>query len=350
MFCLLGIENGDYSFVFASPESVLKPHWRGVFLGEVWQKRVSFLVFDEAHCLTKWGEDFRPEYREMAQLRSFFKVPVLAVTATCTSKVRDDILSVLQLNPEDTTIVSKSPNRENIMIYCKQRRTTDIEIEFDWLIHHIKFHGKKCKKIIIYCRSLDRVSELFITLKETLGIDAYAEKIKDPDHLLIEMFHKCTHDTSKTRILQSLVKEDSNIRCVIATVALGMGIDVRDIDVVIHYGCPQSAISYWQEAGRCARDGRKGLSLVVFDNFTASLKTTDKTMANIVRNSDKMCIRQAIMDVFTVKEREIFENKPCTGCEDFFCACSSCRCCSLCSMPCVCSKKHDSLVTSFLSL
>ena len=107
---------------------------------------MSLLIFDEAHCLTEWGEDFRPDFKEMAQLRSFFKVPVLAVTATCTTKVKDDIFSILQLNPDDSEIVSKSPDRKNIFVLCEKRSTTDLEIVFDWLIQHLKIKGRKSKK------------------------------------------------------------------------------------------------------------------------------------------------------------------------------------------------------------
>jgi len=81
------------------------------------------------------------------------------------------------------------------------------------------------------------------------------------------MYHKCTHDTSKKRILTDFYKDSGTIRCVVATVAMGMGVDIPDIDMVVHIGCPKSVISYWQEAGRCARDGRQGFSLVMYYLF-----------------------------------------------------------------------------------
>ena len=219
---------------------------------------------------------------------------------------------------------------------CEKRSTTDLEIVFDWLIQHLKIKGRKSKKIIIYCRSIDTVSELFLSLKCSLGRHSYSESKTDADHLLIEMFHNCTHESSKSRILKSFSKKDSTIRCVIATVALGMGIDIQDVDIVVHYGCPKSPVSYWQEAGRCARDGRQGLSLIVYDNFTAALKTTDKAMASIVKNSKTQCLRQSVLDVFTAKETII--NVQCSGCQDEFCSCQSCRCCSYCAHKCPCSK------------
>lgn len=79
---------------------------------------------------------------------------------------------------------------------------------------------------------------------------------------IVEMFHKCTDDYSKTRFLTEFTKVDSSIRCVVATVALGMGIDIPGVKLVIHIGCPASVVSYWQEVGRCARDGRQGFSVL----------------------------------------------------------------------------------------
>jgi len=100
LFFFSGIADGAYTFVFASPESVLKPAWRSIFLNDIWQARLKLLVFDEAHCLSEWGEDFRPNYLEMCQLRSFFNVPVMALTATSTAKIKEDIMAILQLEPE----------------------------------------------------------------------------------------------------------------------------------------------------------------------------------------------------------------------------------------------------------
>lgn len=109
------------------------------------------------------------------------------------------------------------------------------------------------------------------------------DKTPDVDHLLIEMYHKCTHETSKQRILDKFSsKANSVIRCIVATVALGMGIDIPDVRLLVHIGCPKSIISHWQEAGRCARDGQQGFSMILYDNFTASLKTTDKAMSKML--------------------------------------------------------------------
>lgn len=194
-----GLANGIYRFVFASPESVLKPKWRSMFLSEVWQRQLTCLVFDEAHCISEWGEDFRTDYRHLAQLRSFFRVPVMALTATSTEQIKKDIMTVLQLTDENTDVISKSANRENIYLDCQKKKSSDYELELKWLTEYLKSNGKESKKIIIYCRSIDVVSEIFICIKQSLGNYAYVDKEEKSCNLIVEMFHKCTHESSKKK-------------------------------------------------------------------------------------------------------------------------------------------------------
>jgi len=122
-------------------------------------------------------------------------------------------------------------------------------------------------------------------------------------------------------------------------------------DLIVHVGCPKSVISYWQEAGRCARDGRQGFSYILFDNFTASLKTTEKTMAHIVKNPENTCIRQQVMNVFAVCDDDTLNNTSrCEGCTDTPCSCPACKCCSVCCKKCPCSEKRAMDVATFLSI
>ena len=305
-------------------------------------------MFDEAHCISEWGENFRPDFKEMGQLRSFFKAPVLALTATSTAAVKRDIMSVLQLSESDTDIIAQSADRPNIFLEMRKKINKEYEKELGWLFEYLKSNGKKSKKIILYCRSIDTVSEIFITMKDSLGKSAYIDEIERSENLIVEMYHKCTDESSKERILDEFSSASSNIRCLIATVALGMGLDIKDIDIIIHIGCPKSVISFWQETGRCARDGRQGFSLVLYDNFTASLKSTDKNMAQIVRNPAGKCMRQMILDYFSVSDQGKLDHKSCTGCELEQCKCSHCLCCSVCAKQCPCNK-DDSYVDKFLS-
>lgn len=143
----------------------------------------------------------------------------------------------------------------------------------------------------------------------------------------------------KKRILADFTNPNGNIRCLVATVALGMGLDVKDVDMIIHIGCPKSVISYWQEAGRCARDGRQGMSLIMYDNFTASLKTTDKKMSEIVKSAGDKCLRQMILDHFTVSGKENLLHASCEGCDITPCECQACKCCSFCCKKCPCATR-----------
>ena len=95
---------------------------------------------------------------------------------------------------------------------------------------------------------------------------------------MLEMFQKSTHQDSKDRIMNEFRSENSAIRYVVATVALGVGVNIKDIDLIIHIGCPKSVMSYWQEAGRCGRDGRKGMSVIMHDGFTLSIRKKGKDL------------------------------------------------------------------------
>ncbi|XP_063416394.1 uncharacterized protein LOC134698034 [Mytilus trossulus] len=344
------ITNGKYSIVFSSPESVLKPYWKTVFLSATWQTHLKLIAIDEAHCISEWGDDFRKDYQQLYELRSFFGAPLMALTGTSTKKVKKDIMEHLQLQDEDTDLVYKSPDRPNLYLQILKKESTDYDSCLDWLINHIRTNGKKSKKIIVYCRSIDAVSEIFCCLKDSLGKMAYVDGIVDGNQVLLEMYHKSTHQDSKDRIINEFKTKTSRIRCVIATVALGMGLDISDIDLVVHIGCPKTVLSYWQEAGRCARDGRQGYSLILYDNFTLALKTTDKDIADIVKNKDGKYIRKQILDVFSDEDsNQEIEKESCEGCELDWCQCSMCKCCTLCASKCQCHTRCSFSVQKFLN-
>lgn len=163
------------------------------------------------------------------------------------------------------------------------------------------------------------------------------------------MYHKSTHQDSKERILTEFKSGSSRIRCIIATVALGMGLDIRDVQLVVHIGCPKSILSYWQEAGRCARDGRQGFSLILYDGFTLALKTTDKDMAAVVKNDSKTCIRKLILETLGDENMSMSQTSSCEGCDLQICPCSACKCCSVCASKCKCQERCKFDVHSFLS-
>jgi ATP-dependent DNA helicase RecQ len=170
-----------------------------------------------------------------------------------------------------TTPILFSNLQTGLIFLLRKKESTDYEVALKWLIDHIKKKGQNSKKTIVYCSSIDKVSETFMTLKDSLGLHAYLYQIKHPQNILVEMFHKSTYQDSKDRIISEVKSNNSTIRCLVATVALGMGLDIRDVDLIVHVSCPKSALSYWQEAGRCARDGRNGFSLILYDHTSLYL-------------------------------------------------------------------------------
>ena len=127
-----------------------------------------------------------------------------------------------------------------------------------------------------------------------------------------------------------------------------MGVDLRDVDIVVHIGCPKSTITYWQEAGRCARDGRKGLNVIMYDNFSLALKTTAKDITDVVRGSNSQCIRREILLHLSVEDNPIGTPASCDDCSTEECVCQACICCSFCKSKCKCDKKTPNNIEFFL--
>ena len=167
---------------------------------------------------------------------------------------------------------------------------------------------------------------------------------------MTEMFHTSTGEASKDRILRLFTKPESTIRCLVATVALGMGIHIPDVDLVVHYGCPTNVINYWQEVGRGARDGRNGYAILLWDRFTMKAKNTTKEMAYICEVKD--CIRHQILSNFAGSEATSSAGfkKCCAGCTVDRCLCAACSCCETCRQLCPCQTGKPFTMQTFLGI
>ncbi|MFM8431365.1 MAG: DNA helicase RecQ [Bacteroidota bacterium] len=224
------VRAGRTKLLFVAPESLTKEE-NVEFLRSV---PISFFAIDEAHCISEWGHDFRPEYRRLRHIiDAIGSVPIIALTATATPKVQLDIQK--NLGMMDATVFKASFNRGNL--YYEVRPKVDVAKE---IIRFIRLHQGKSG--IVYCLSRKKVEKIALTLS-TNGVRAL------PYHAGLDA--QVRADTQDKFLMEE-------IDVIVATIAFGMGIDKPDVRVVIHHDIPKSLEGYYQETGRAGRDGREG--------------------------------------------------------------------------------------------
>ncbi len=296
---LRGLFNHEYRLLYFAPERLMLP----AFLEMLQKWKINLLAIDEAHCISEWGHDFRPEYRELEKLRQLFpEIPVVALTATATERVRTDILHHLKLKSPHCYVASF--NRPNLSY-----RVIPKEKPYDQTLQFIE--GRPKESGIIYCQSRKSAERI----AERLNIDGIKAK---PYHAGLSSAERSKH--------QELFLRDE-VQVICATIAFGMGINKPNVRFVLHYDLPKNIEGYYQETGRAGRDSLPAECLLLFSpgDVVKQLRfieeKTDLQEQQIARAQlqqmihyaeGSSCRRSQLLQYFG----ETFEEENCKGCDN----------------------------------
>ncbi|MFD1769856.1 DNA helicase RecQ [Sphingobacterium suaedae] len=295
------VSSGKTKLLYVAPESLAKEE-NTQFLKQI---KVSFVAVDEAHCISEWGHDFRPEYRKIRQVINGIGegIPIIALTATATPKVQSDIRKNLQMN--NATLFKSSFNRSNL--YYEVRTKKDVVKE---IVRFIRLNAGKTG--IIYCLSRKKVEEI----SEVLNING----------IKALPYHAGLDAKTRAETQDKFLMED--VEVIVATIAFGMGIDKPDVRYVIHHDIPKSMEGYYQETGRAGRDGGEGYCLAFYsekdvEKLTKFMK--DKPVSEreigtqilkevIDYSESSVCRRKQILHYFGEQFDETGCNNMCDNC------------------------------------
>ena len=266
--------SGVTKLLYVAPESLTKDE-NVEFLKEV---KISFYAVDEAHCISEWGHDFRPEYRRIRDMVQMIgRAPIIALTATATPKVQNDIQKNLGIM--DATVFKSSFNRPNLFYEVRDKTDPDKDI-----IRYIKQHPGESG--IIYCLSRKKVEEV--------------AKLLSINGIRVLPYHAGLDAKTRTENQDRFLMED--IEVIVATIAFGMGIDKPDVRFVIHYDIPKSIEGYYQETGRAGRDGNNA-ECITFYSYKDIRKLEKFMQGKPV--SEQEIGRQLLMDIVSYAESSL---------------------------------------------
>ncbi len=296
---LAGLFNGEYRLLYVAPERLMVP----TFLEKLRQWNVNLVAIDEAHCISEWGHDFRPEYRQISRLRKELPdVPFMALTATATGRVREDIVAQLRLKDTRTFVGSFNRANLNYRVLHKESPTQQV-VQF--------LKSRRRESGIIYCQSRKSCEALAERLAEQ-GFDAKPYHAGLPD---------------KERALNQDLFLRDEVRVICATIAFGMGINKPNVRFVIHHDLPKNIEGYYQETGRAGRDGLPGECILLFSAGDVAKQTrfiddlSDPAQRKIAREQLQTmvgyaesggCRRRELLNYFG----ERFPTPNCGGCDN----------------------------------
>ncbi len=233
---LRGLHNGEFRLLYLAPERLMLS---GV-LSDLQRWNVRLLAVDEAHCISEWGHDFRPEYRQLAELRKLFpKTPMMALTATATERVRADIIKLLELREPRCYVASFNRPNLTYRVLAKNK-------PYDQVLEFVRARPKESG--IVYCQSRKSAESVALRL--------------NGDGVKARPYHAGLTPKERSEHQELFLRDDVRVIC--ATIAFGMGINKPNVRFVIHYDLPKNIEGYYQETGRAGRDGLPGDCVLLF--------------------------------------------------------------------------------------
>src|SRR5471030_2446791 len=242
---LRGLHNGKFRLLYVAPERLMLSG----FLSDLQKWNVKLIAIDEAHCISEWGHDFRPEYRQISELRTHFpKVPFMALTATATGRVREDIVSHLKLHEPKCYVASFNRPNLTYRVIAKNK-------PYDQLLQFLRARPKESG--IVYCMSRKSTESVAANLSE--------------DGVRAKPYHAGLTPKERSEHQELFLRDDVRVIC--ATIAFGMGINKPNVRFVVHYDLPKNIEGYYQETGRAGRDGLPGECVLLFSAGDAVKQT-----------------------------------------------------------------------------
>ncbi len=242
---LRGLHNGEFRLLYVAPERLMLSG----FLSDLQRWNVQLIAIDEAHCISEWGHDFRPEYRQISELRKHFpNVPFMALTATATGRVREDIVNHLQLREPKCYVASFNRPNLTYRVLAKNK-------PYDQLVNFLRARPKESG--IVYCMSRKSTENLAANLSE--------------DGVRARPYHAGLTPKERSEHQELFLRDDVRVIC--AAIAFGMGINKPNVRFVVHYDLPKNIEGYYQETGRAGRDGLPGECVLLFSPGDAVKQT-----------------------------------------------------------------------------